>query len=176
MADANPALAELVYRLREQLASLQAAVNTLTADGGEHDHPDLLLALQVLTQTMQGHIEAEEERLTAQAAPMWAGLSQEDYAEQLGRLAEFVDGHLRLAYPSYWGEILRDCWPGHTEALWELGNLSAEWHRIYDRSRPSLDGALTWHDRWMPGVRARLQPVMRGCRAVHCGRRTGGPR
>ncbi|MGH3217896.1 MAG: hypothetical protein ACRDPY_04060 [Streptosporangiaceae bacterium] len=176
MAESNASLAMLVYRLRDQLASLQDVVNRLTAGASEHEHPLLAQEMAALTQILRGHIEAEEERTTSQSAPRWDGLGEDEYREQLGQLAEFVDGHLRVAYGDYWRDALRDCWPGHPQALWELGNLRAEWNRTYDRDHPSLTGALNWHDRWMPGARDRLRGIMSGCRAGHCVAKSGRSR
>jgi len=176
MAESNAALATLVYRLREQLGSLQTVVNGLSAGAGAHAHPQLAQELEALAQIMRGHIEAEEERVTAQAAPVWASLSPEEFRAQLDHVGEWVDSHLRVVYAAYWRDALRDCWRHHPEALYELGNLWAEWNRIYDRSQPSLTGALNWHDRWMPGARLRLQEVMAGCRIGGCAMRPGNPR
>lgn len=168
MADSAASLATLVYRLRDQLAGLQDVVNRLTAGADEHEHPLLVQEMAALKRMLQGHIEAEEERATSQCAPRWDGLTADEYRQQLGQLAEFVDGHLRIAYGDYWRTELRACWPNHPPALYELGNLAAEWRRIYDREHPILDGALNFHDRWMPGARTRLKPVMAGCRDGHC--------
>ena len=159
MADSTTALAALVYRLRTQMESLQVAVNK---------HETLAADLASLAQLMQDHIAAEEERAVAQTAPVWVGLSQGEYDEQLRRLAAFVDQHLRVAYRDYLGKVLHDCWPQHPAALWELGNLWAEWNHIYDRGQPSLSGALAWHDRWLPGVKGRLAEIMQGCREDRC--------
>ena len=169
MAESNAALATQVYRLREQLGSLQAVVNGLTADEGGHEHPHLAKELEGLAQILRGHIEAEEERVVTQAAPVWVGLSDGEYRDQLSKVGVFVDEHLRVAYKDYWRD-LQDCWPHHPEALWELGNLWAEWNRTYDRDQPSLTGALNWHDRWMPGARARLRDIMTSCRGRACTR------
>ena len=73
-----------------------------------------------------------------------------------------------MAYRDYLGKVLHDCWAQHPAALWELGNLWAEWNHIYDRGQPSLTGALTWHDRWLPGVKTRLGDIMQGCRKDRC--------
>jgi hypothetical protein len=167
MAESGAALATLVYRLREQLSSLQTVVNGLTAGGNGHEHPHLARELEALGQLLRGHIEAEEERTTSQTAPVWVGLDDEEYQQQLARVGGWVDGHLRVAYRDYWRD-LQDCWPSHPEALWELGTLWAEWNRTYDRDQPSLTGALNWHDRWMPGTRQRLRDVMAGCRGSAC--------
>lgn len=159
MSESSTALASLVYRLRTQLDGLQEAVSSHTAQ---------LADLVSLAQLMQEHMDTEEERAVAQSAPVWVGLSQEDYDGQLRKLAAFVDQHLRVAYRDYLGTVLHDCWVRHPAALWELGNLRAEWNRIYDRGQPSLSGALAWHDRWLPGVRSRLADIMQGCRKDRC--------
>lgn len=176
MAESNAALATLVYRLREQLGSLQTVVNGLAAGAGAHEHPHLAKELEALAQIMRGHIEAEEERVTAQTAPVWASLSPEEFAAQRDRVGEWVNNHLRVVYNAYWRDILRDCWARHPEALYELGNLWAEWNRVYDRGQPSLTGALNWHDRWMPGARARLREVMASCRIGGCTMKPRDPR
>jgi hypothetical protein len=167
VAESNAALAALVYRLKEQLDSLQTVVNGLTAGDGGHEHPHLAKELEALGQILRGHIEAEEERVATQCAPRWDGLTEAEYRDQLAQVGEFVDQHLRVAYKDYWRD-LQDCWPNHPEALWELGNLWAEWNRTYDRDQPSLTGALNWHDRWMPGARSRLQGIMASCRGGAC--------
>jgi hypothetical protein len=82
---------------------------------------------------------------------------------QLSELAKWVDMHLRVAYEAYTRPIVHNCWAHHPEALWELGNLWCEWRRIYEGEVPLLDASLNWHDRWLPGVLARLKNVMNGC-------------
>ncbi len=54
----------------------------------------------------------------------------------------------------YGGYELRDCWPRHVHAIWELSTLAAEWHRTYSGSRPDLVRALEFYDRWLPGTKA----------------------
>ena len=164
MTDSAAALAALVCQLRTQVGSLQDAVNQHTAQ---------LAGLTSLAQLIQDHMDAEEERAVAQSAPIWVGLSQEDYDDQLRLVTAFVDQHLRVAYRDYLDKVLHDCWAQHPAALWELGNLWAEWTRIYHRGQPSLTGALTWHDRWLPGVRSRLADIMQGCRKDHCSKDGG---
>ena len=159
MSEASITLAQLVYRLRTQLEGLQETVSR---------HAAQLADLASLAQLIHDHMDADEERAVAQSAPVWVGLSQEEYDEQLSKLAAFVDQHLRVAYRDYLGKVLHDCWTQHPAALWELGNLWAEWNHIYDRGQPSLTGALTWHDRWLPGVKSRLAEIMQGCREDRC--------
>jgi len=159
MTEASVALAQLVYRLRTQMEGLQEAVSK---------HAAQLADLTSLAQLIQDHLDAEEERAVAQSAPVWVGLSQEEYDGQLRMLTAFVDQHLRVAYRDYLDKVLQDCWAQHPAALWELGNLWAEWNHIYHRGQPSLTGALNWHDRWLPGVKSRLTDIMQGCRKDRC--------
>jgi hypothetical protein len=170
--DSNAALATLIYRLLEQVEGLQESVSTLTASTSGHDHPELAAELEALGRTLSKLTEEEEERVTSRSAPRWDRLEEQEYQALLSKVGGWVDGHLRMHYPGYLRDAVQDCWPRHPEALWELGNLWAEWNRTYDRKKPSLDDALTWHERWMPGARARLAEVMKACRAGSCSRRT----
>ena len=52
-----------------------------------------------------------------------------------------------------------------------MGNLHAEWTRIYgDPDNRDLQAALTWHDRWLPGVLGRLDAALKcdegGCQLI----------
>jgi hypothetical protein len=67
----------------------------------------------------------------------------------------------------YGGYELRDCWPLHIHAIWELSTLAAEWHRTYRGSRPDLARALEFHDRWLPGTMRRITGITRTC-TPHC--------
>ena len=53
--------------------------------------------------------------------------------------------------------------PNHPHAIWELSTLAAEWHRTYGSNRPSLDRALEFHDRWLPGTMRRIADITRRC-------------
>ena len=86
----------------------------------------------------------------------------------LAELSEWVEAFLRRHYPGYAARLPR-CWASHPEAVWELSTLRAEWQRIYDDpDNRDLQGALTWHDRWFPGVLGRLAVSVKcdesGCR------------
>jgi hypothetical protein len=159
MADSTAALAALVHKLQKRLDSLQDAVNT---------HNSVAVELADLAQLVNAHIAECAERDASVTAPVWFGLTKAEYDAQLHRLTSFVDQHLRVTYGDYLGEVLHDCWAQHRGALWELGDLRAEWDRVYGQDPPSLAGALNWHDRWLPGVRSRLTVIMQGCREDRC--------
>ena len=74
MSESSAGLAALVHRLRTQMESLQEAVNR---------HAAQLADLASLAQLMQDHMNADEERAVTQSAPVWVGLSQQEYDEQL---------------------------------------------------------------------------------------------
>ena len=56
----------------------------------------------------------------------------------------------------YGGYELRDCWPNHIHAVWELSTLAAAWHHAYGGQRPDLGRALEFYDRWLPGTMRRI--------------------
>ena len=166
MGDSTAALAALVYKLQQRLDALQGAVDALQAV--VNDHSGLATDLADLTQRVRALIADGEDRAGTEPAPVWFGLSREEYDGQLRQLTSFVNGHLRVAYRDYLQEVLHDCWAQHPGALWELSDLQAEWNRVYSQDPPDLAGALAWHDRWLPGVRARLVETMHGCRDDRC--------
>jgi hypothetical protein len=63
----------------------------------------------------------------------------------------------------YSGYELRDCWPSHIHAVWELSTLAAAWHHVYGGQRPDLARALEFHDRWLPGTMRRIAHITRTC-------------
>ena len=162
MADSPAALAALVLKLQQRLDSLQDVVNGPSG---------LAAHLNGLTKVVRVHIEAEADQPTKVTPPVWSGLSVDEYDAQLRQLAVFVDQHLRVEYHDYLRAVLHNCWSQHPAAVWELGTLWAEWQRAYG-DKPSLAAALTWHDRWLPGVRYRLKDIMEGCERSRCRQRS----
>ena len=74
--------------------------------------------------------------------------------------AEWADTVLRRHYSGY---ELRDCWPSHIHAIWELSTLAAAWHHAYGGQRPDLARALEFYDRWLPGTMRRIAAITRTC-------------
>lgn len=99
------------------------------------------------------------------AAPYWIDLDPADRDVALGELTWWVDKVLAVNYPHC---ALLPCWAAHPAAVWELSTLRAEWLRVYVRKYPELDGALTWHERRLPGVVERLQKVLSDCTKAGC--------
>jgi hypothetical protein len=153
-----PALAAQIADLREAVTAIQARVEAAGMVGGTKLHERVAAVERALQELL------DEVTTSRPAAPMWVGLDQDDYAAQLTELRAWVEGFLIVNYPHVpW----RPCWAEHPAAVWELGNLWAEWMRVYGRKRPGLDGALTWHDRWLPNAAVRLERILRDCRARH---------
>ena len=156
--DSTAALAAQVADLRGKLAVAEA---WQIRHAGLSELPAQVAELtELVTQLLEDHGPLA-------TAPYWLGLSDDEYETELAELSEWVSKVLRPNYPAY-GKVIRPCWSNHQDAVWELGNLRAEWTRIYDRERPELAGALNWHDRWLPGVITRLEPVLRACTKAQC--------
>jgi hypothetical protein len=165
---------ETLAALASQLEGLRARVMTLEAKSD--DTGTNMLALTAVKK-LRTDFEALEAALTdalssgkagkGSAPIFWYELDGDDLTAQMHALEDWVNGVLRPGHPVYVKGIM-PCWAEHPEALWELGNLWQEWRRIYaNADKRDLDGALTWHDRLLPGALARLSPVMSSCRDGH---------
>ena len=55
-------------------------------------------------------------------------------------------------------------------AVWELSTLAAEWERVYQARSRDLQGALDFHDRWLPGALRRVREALRSYRDEQCAR------
>ena len=151
MTDPDPPadLAAQVNALRGQLAQLAARMETEGPGAG------MLALVKVKDLTAQLNEAIEKHRLKPPPAPWWI-VDDAAAREMFTALHAWVERFLRPQYPGYLRH-LRPCWPNHREAVWELSTLRAEWDRIYrDEDNRDLQGALTWHDRLLPGVIARL--------------------
>lgn len=100
----------------------------------------------------------DQGKLKAPAAPDWDSLDQDERAAQLAALRDWVNRVILARYPEY---TFPGCWEHHPAALWELGNLCAEWKRIYANPRGAdLEAALWFHERWLPGTLGRLNKAI----------------
>ena len=72
-----------------------------------------------LAQTVGDALDAAAPRRLA--APCWIGLDRQACATQLAELRQWADTVLRRHYGGY---ELRDCWPSHIHAVWELSTLA----------------------------------------------------
>jgi hypothetical protein len=163
---------EALAALAAQVADLRSQVSRATAWQMRNAGLDGLPAkVDELGQALEDALDGGAVRVQA---PFWLDLTQEEYTAELAELAEWVSKVLMPSYRDYTEMAIRPCWPNHLAAVWELSTIRAEWRRVYDRKKPELAGALNWHDRWLPGVLARLEKAMHSCTAGGC--RHGRPR
>jgi hypothetical protein len=117
-----------------------------------------LAALAVQVADLRGQVRDINEWLDQ--AGLRAGLDRDTYHAQMAGLRHWADTVLREDYGGY---ELRDCWPRHIHAVWELSTLAAEWHRTYSGSHPDLALTLEFYDRWLPNTMRRIAGMTRGC-------------
>jgi hypothetical protein len=161
-ADPSPrALGESLAALTAQVADLRGQIHAINKRLDQADPlADLNLAarFEELAQTVADALNIASPR--GPAAPYWIGLDRDTYATRLADLRRWADTVLRQHYGSY---ELRDCWPCHVHAIWELSTLAAEWHCTYGGTRPDLARALEFYDRWLPGTMRRITDITRTC-------------
>jgi hypothetical protein len=157
------ALGESLAALAAQLADLRGQIRAINArldQAGLRSDLNLAVRFEELAETVANALDAAAP--CGPAAPYWIGLDHDTYTTQLADLRRWADIVLRQQYSGY---ELRDCWPRHTDAIWELSTLAAEWHHTYRRPRPDLARALEFHDRWLPGTMRRITSFTRECRS-----------
>jgi hypothetical protein len=165
-AEPSPrALAESLAALAAQLADLRGQVhviNTRLDRAGLRADLNLVARFEDLAQTVAEALDAVAPR--GPAAPFWIGLDRDTYNARLADLRQWADSVLRQHYGGY---ELRDCWPRHIHAVWELSTLAAAWHHAYGGTRPDLARALEFYDRWLPGTMRRIADITGKC-MPHC--------
>lgn len=82
-------------------------------------------------------------------------------ATALAELADWV-GRVYLRYPVAARE-LPDCWLWHPDVVEELAWLQQAWQGAYCPETGTVGAAGDWHDRYRPGVAARIRSAARGC-------------
>ena len=161
-AEPSPgALGESLAALAGQVAALRDQIHTINSrldSAGLRDDLNLTARFEELAQTVADTLEAAVQR--GPVAPYWIGLDRDTYHARLADLRRWADAVLRQHYGGY---ELRDCWPRHIHAVWELSTLAAEWHRTYGGPRPDLARALEFYDRWLPGTMRRIAHITRNC-------------
>ena len=160
-ADTTAALAAQVAALRGQVRAIFARLDR----AGLTDDRNLAAELHDLATIITEVLETPPR---GPAAPCWTGLDPQQHAEQLAELTQWAGTVLRREYGGY---QLPACWANHPHAVWELSTLAAEWHRTYSHKQPSLDRALEFHDRWLPGTMRRIADITRRCNPECAARR-----
>ncbi|HEX5301696.1 MAG TPA: hypothetical protein VFW50_32365 [Streptosporangiaceae bacterium] len=158
LGESLAALAAQVADLRNQVALISQRLDR----AGIRDDTDLAARFEELAATVATALDAAAPR--GPAAPCWIGLDHDTYRARLAELRRWADTVLRQHYSGY---ELRDCWPRHIHAVWELSTLAAEWHRTYSGGRPDLARALEFYDRWLPGTMRRISAITGQC-TPHC--------
>jgi hypothetical protein len=165
-AEPSPrALGESLAALAVQLADLRGQVRVINDrldQAGLRVGLDLAARFEELAQTVADALEAAAPR--GPAALSWIGLDRDTYHARLAELRYWADTVLRQHYGGY---ELRDCWPRHIHAVWELSTLAAEWHRAYSGPHPDLARALEFYHRWPPGTMRRISGITGKC-MPHC--------
>jgi hypothetical protein len=104
--------------------------------------------------------------------PVWAAMNDTGHADALRDLARWVSAILLRRYPAT-APVLPPCWPAHPAAVEELDWLYWDWTTWALEPAARSRDAADWHDRWLPGVLARIQPELAPCarngRHVHRG-------
>ena len=155
------ALSENLAALAVQVAALRGQIRIINArldQAGLSADVNLAARFEDLAQTVADALDAASPR--GPAAPSWIGLDPGTYHTRLADLRQWADTVLRQHYGGY---ELRDCWPRHIHAIWELSTLAAEWHRTYSGTRPDLARALEFYDRWLPGTMRRITGITGKC-------------
>jgi hypothetical protein len=161
-AEPSPrALGESLAALAAQLADLRgqiSAINDRLDRAGLGGDLNLAARFEDLARTVAEALDAAAPG--GPAAPCWIGLDRDTYATRLAELRQWADTVLRQQFGGY---ELRDCWPRHIHAIWELSTLAAEWHHAYGATRPDLARALEFYDRWLPGTMRRIAGITGKC-------------
>jgi len=169
VTDPDPAadLSMQFAELRAQWARSQGEIGALRARLEDSTGQTAMLLVEV--KRLRGELaEAVEKRQLKPPPAPWWGVSQEQGEAMLADLRRWVGTWLARHYPGY---VLRlpSCWWRHMEAVWELSALRAEHDRIFaDPDNGDQQGLLAFHDRWFPGVLARLAAVLSDCKNAPC--------
>jgi hypothetical protein len=152
MPQPDPTYPETVARLVTQVTGHRGQLAALTRRADAADQ-----RIDHLTEEMARALTVRK----GPAVIAWHDLDPQQYAAHLADLAAWL-GTFLAAYPSA-AKSVSPCWQAHKDAVTELGLIWCEVTRIYTAERPSLDEALIFHDRWLPGVLRRVQQITASC-------------
>jgi regulator of replication initiation timing len=169
VTDPDPvaALAAQLEELRGQWARSQGEIGVLRERLEAESGQTMMLLLEVKHLREELAEAIEKRKLKPPPAPWWR-VDREQGEAMLAELREWVETFLRPNYPDYLTRIPL-CWPAHWAAIWELSTIRAEWIRVYgDEENRDLQGALAWHDRFLPGALGRLTAALAKCDEAGC--------
>lgn len=161
-------LAARVSELGEKVGELAARVET--AEAGIRGQAQTVaeaasLAQEVtrLSEAVAGVRESDGAGADPLAHPrIWAAMDDEQSTEALRDLARWVAEILLPRYP-HAGPLLAPCWPAHHAVVEELDWLYWDWTGWAASPQGRSRDAADWHDRWLPGVLARIGPQLEVC-------------
>jgi hypothetical protein len=160
------AAGETLAALAAQVADLRGQVTLISqrlADAGLTGDLEVAARFEELAKEVRDALDAAAPK--GPSPVFWLGLDEDERAIELGNLREWADKVLRAEYGI---RELKDCWPAHKRAVWELSTLAAEWHRTYGGKRPDRDRALNFYDRWLPNTLRRIDEFTRKCDSAGC--------
>jgi hypothetical protein len=158
-------LSELSQRVGELASRVEAAeiaiggqISTL-ADTANLAREVSQLSASIAMQNTAGRARADSAH---PRQPVWAAMKDTEYLDALRDVTSWVTGVLFYRYPGT-GTVLPPCWPAHPAVVEELDWLYWDWTSwALDPDARSRDAA-DWHDRWLPGVLARIRPQLAIC-------------
>jgi hypothetical protein len=163
-------LASRLAEVSEQVGGLAARLGAAEAAVGEQ--ASLLAEVTDLAREvsrLSSHLAGEDSPAGGRAAsahprqPVWAAMNHDEYGDALRDLARWVSGALFRRYPATAVAVL-PCWPGHPAVVEELDWLYWDWTAWALEPDARSRDAADWHDRWLPGVLARIRPELALCR------------
>ncbi len=152
-AGPEPVSAAVVAGLAREVDALRKAVRKVAGCPGQVEQLAATLA-QALDQ-FAATGRAERVRPVSWIADPGVTADPTAAARALGELAQWV-GRVYLRYPAAARE-LPDCWLWHPDMVEELAWLQQAWEHAYGPETGSISAAADWHDRYRPGVTARIK-------------------
>ncbi|MDQ2710149.1 MAG: hypothetical protein M3Z25_22120 [Actinomycetota bacterium] len=151
----EPVRPEVVAGLAREVDALRRAVRTLA---------DLPAAVKRLDATLAQAIDdmaGPGPRADTVGPVSWIGQATDPEltASQLAELTDWV-AQVYMRYPVAARE-LPDCWLWHPDMVEELAWLHQSWQAAYSPQTGTVAAAGDWHDRYRPGVAARIRAANR---------------
>jgi hypothetical protein len=161
-------LATRLSELSEQVGGLIARVTAVEEASGDQARvlaqtADLAREVSRLSVALTTQDSGPERSgLAHPRQPAWTAMNRAEYVSALRDLAGWVTGILFPRYPAT-AAVLPPCWPAHPAVVEELDWLYWDWTAWATDSDARSRDAADWHDRWLPGVLARIRPQLAAC-------------
>ena len=167
-SDENSGLEAALAVLAERLAGLTARVETVEAAvRGQAqslaEAAGLARKVSELSEAVIGTAGGKGSGDFGGHPRIWAAMPDAARVDALRDLARWVAAVLLARYPQT-VEVLPPCWPAHPAVVEELDALYWTWTGWATAgSEARARDAADWHDRWLPGVLARITPELKQC-------------